>query len=168
MEGDGDAHDHFHSNGGRRLQSEGQVIMPSGRRLDDGSVVKVLYLYTYASRDRWGSDATMRSMIVGGVASTNQAFAQSGVGVRVEAAAIIAIPYWSVSNQQVLCTAITTALSNNVHTTATAIGSSAVTAAGVVAASVTTVDTGSTCESPAAAAAWRQDNRVVPANLHMQ
>jgi hypothetical protein len=75
--------------------------MPSGRRLDDGSVVKVLYLYTYASRDRWGSDATMRSMIVGGVASTNQAFAQSGVGLRVEAAAIIAIPYWSVSNQQV-------------------------------------------------------------------
>ncbi|KAG5176065.1 hypothetical protein JKP88DRAFT_249749 [Tribonema minus] len=91
-EGDGDAHDVFHRAGGRRLEGEGAVVMPSGRRLDDGSIVRVLFAYTPASRARWGA-ATLKSMIVGGVASANQVLSNSGLGFKIEAAAIMATTY---------------------------------------------------------------------------
>ena len=39
--------------------------MNSGRILDDGSTIKILYVYSSASRDRYG-DATMTSMIAAG------------------------------------------------------------------------------------------------------
>jgi hypothetical protein len=75
--------------------------MPSGRRLDDGSVVRVLWLYSNRSRDRW-SDATIVSKIAAGVASANQALLNSNAGFRIEAAAIMHVDYDDTNHAQSL------------------------------------------------------------------
>ncbi|KAG5184518.1 hypothetical protein JKP88DRAFT_150792, partial [Tribonema minus] len=68
--------------------SNGTVTLASGRRLDDGSVIRVLFAYTTPTRDRWGH-STIVSMIVGGVASANQALSNSGAGFKIVAAHIM-------------------------------------------------------------------------------
>ena len=82
MSGDTSAHDTFHSTGGRYLSDtrhtdtdgvhakQQQVLMPSGRRLDAGDTVRVLWLYDAASQARW-SDATMLSKIAAGELMTH-------------------------------------------------------------------------------------------------
>jgi hypothetical protein len=75
--------------------------MPSGRRLDDGSVVRVLWLYSNRSRDRW-SDATIVSKIAAGVASANQALLNSNAGFKLEAAAIMHVDYDDTNHAQSL------------------------------------------------------------------
>ncbi|KAG5175903.1 hypothetical protein JKP88DRAFT_283269 [Tribonema minus] len=101
LTGDSAATEVFARSGGRRLHEEGAVLMPSGRRLDDGSVVRVLWLYTNRVRDRW-TDATITSKIVSGVVSANQALINSNAGFQLEAAAIINIDYDDVSHVQSL------------------------------------------------------------------
>ncbi|KAG5192055.1 hypothetical protein JKP88DRAFT_284721 [Tribonema minus] len=101
MDGNGDAHDHFVKNGGRRLEEAGQVVMPSGRRLDDGSTVRVLWLYSNRVRDRW-TDDTITSKIAAGVATANQALANSGVSFRVKAAAIMHVDYDDTTHMEAL------------------------------------------------------------------
>jgi hypothetical protein len=66
--------------------------MPSGRRLDDGSIVRVLWVYSNRSRDRWG-EGTIMSKIAGGVASANQALQNSNAGFKLQAAAVIHVDY---------------------------------------------------------------------------
>ncbi|KAG5192283.1 hypothetical protein JKP88DRAFT_250960 [Tribonema minus] len=75
--GDADARDHFVRYGGRRLESDGAVIMPSGRRLDDGSVVTLMYVYGNYTKARWGSQVP--SMVAAGVNSANLVLTNSGV-----------------------------------------------------------------------------------------
>jgi hypothetical protein len=75
--------------------------MPSGRRLDDGSVVRVLWLYSRNSRDRWG-DATMVSKITAGVALANSALIDSNAGFQLEPAAILFVDYNATSHTQAL------------------------------------------------------------------
>ncbi|KAG5191270.1 hypothetical protein JKP88DRAFT_251602 [Tribonema minus] len=81
--GDGDVHDAFHRAGGRILQEEGAVLMPSGRRLDDGTDIRVLIVYTAAAEAAF-TDANGVSQIgqtIGVQASmNNQALANSNVG----------------------------------------------------------------------------------------
>ncbi|KAG5178656.1 hypothetical protein JKP88DRAFT_273931 [Tribonema minus] len=80
LSGDGDAHDHFQRSGGRVL-GDGSVIMPSGRRLDDGSVIKVGLLWTAAARDALGGlAATIRSRITAAMTSANTVLNNSGIG----------------------------------------------------------------------------------------
>lgn len=86
--GDPGALEYFESKGGRRLAEEGSVLMPSGRRLDDGSNIKVLWVYTPASAARYG-EAALVSMIIGGVATANQALANSGLRFRFRVAHIL-------------------------------------------------------------------------------
>ncbi|KAG5186355.1 hypothetical protein JKP88DRAFT_157098 [Tribonema minus] len=76
---------------------DGAVILPSGRRLDDGSVIRVLFAYTTPTRDRWGQ-STIRSMIVGALASANQALSNSGVGFKIAAARIMHVN-WNYDNE---------------------------------------------------------------------
>ncbi|KAG5180555.1 hypothetical protein JKP88DRAFT_246676 [Tribonema minus] len=91
--GDVEALNHFDRNGGRSLSSDGTVIMPSGRRLDDGSIVTLMYIYgTYTNASivtlmyvygtstnaKWGSQVP--SMAAAGVTSANQVLVNSGVG----------------------------------------------------------------------------------------
>ncbi|KAG5176786.1 hypothetical protein JKP88DRAFT_350989 [Tribonema minus] len=78
MEGDGDAHDHFHRSGGRRL-GDGTVVMPSGRRLDDGTSIKMLLAYTALARDVVGGRTQMLSRLTMAVASANSILRNSGV-----------------------------------------------------------------------------------------
>jgi uncharacterized membrane protein YebE (DUF533 family) len=66
--------------------------MPSGRRLDDGSIVRVLWVYGNKSRARWG-DATMVSKAAAGVVLANQALQNSNAGFQLEAAAILPVNY---------------------------------------------------------------------------
>lgn len=74
----------------KRRLSGNRVQMHSGRILDDGSVIKILYLYSIASQNRYG-DATIQSMIASAHASTNQAFADSGLNFRAQAVGIFSI-----------------------------------------------------------------------------
>ena len=75
--------------------------MPSGRRLDDGSVVRVLWLYSNRSLDRWG-DAIIKSKIAGGVASANQALQNSNAGFKLQAAAVLHVDYYDASHVEAL------------------------------------------------------------------
>ncbi|KAG5180557.1 hypothetical protein JKP88DRAFT_246678 [Tribonema minus] len=76
--GDVEALNHFNRNGGRSLGSDGTVIMPSGRRLDDGSIVTLMYVYGTYTTARWGSQVP--SMVAAGVTSANQVLVNSGIG----------------------------------------------------------------------------------------
>jgi Metallo-peptidase family M12 len=71
---------------GRRLLDNGEeggtVLMDSGRRLDDGSVLKVLWMYTPQARAVYG-EATLRSMIAAGVSTANLALVNSGIKLKI-------------------------------------------------------------------------------------
>lgn len=73
----------------RRLVDD-RVLMHSGRELDDGSIIRVLYLYSIATQNRYG-DATIKSMIASAHASSNEAFANSGLSFRLQVADIFSI-----------------------------------------------------------------------------
>ena len=79
---DKDIH-HLNGDRFRRRLDNNQVLMHSGRKLDDGSVIKMLYLYSTATKARYG-DATIKSMIASAHTSTNQALADSGLSFRVQ------------------------------------------------------------------------------------
>lgn len=91
-EGDVHANEQFHKGAGRRL-SDGTVLMPSGRVLQDGSTIRVLYLYTSKAMIAVGGKSPMESMILAGVVTANQAYASSGINVKVEVAAILPVTY---------------------------------------------------------------------------
>ena len=75
-----------------RLAEEGQVIMPSGRRLDDGNTIRVLYLYDTLTQNRYG-DAQIQSMIAAGHATSNQALINSGLTFQLQSAGILSVAY---------------------------------------------------------------------------
>ncbi|KAG5187657.1 hypothetical protein JKP88DRAFT_288020 [Tribonema minus] len=87
MAGDADAHAHFNKHGGRR-------------RLDDGSTVKVLWLYSNTSKAAWG-DSSMISQITAAIATANQALTNSNAGFVVEGS-IQWVDYTEVSQTQAL------------------------------------------------------------------
>jgi hypothetical protein len=79
--------------------------MPSGRRLDDGSVVRVLWVYGNKSQARWG-DATMQSKIVAGVVLANQALQNSNTGFVLEAASIQHVAYDDTDHMKCLAVSV--------------------------------------------------------------
>jgi hypothetical protein len=79
--------------------------MPSGRRLDDGSIVRVLWVYGNKSRARWG-DATMVSKAAAGVVLANQALQNSNAGFQLEAAAILPVNYDDTDHMKCLAVSV--------------------------------------------------------------
>ena len=94
------AHYTFIRDGGRKL-SNNVLRMPSGRLLDDGTKIRVLYLYDTRVRDRY-TDASIVSMLTAAYVTSNQALTNSGLTVRFELAAIAYVNYSDVSLTQSL------------------------------------------------------------------
>jgi len=86
--------------GGRRLTNN-QLLMPSGRVLDDGSTVRVLYLYCTRTQQRY-TDATAVSMITSAHVVSNQALSNSNLKFTLEIAAIAKVDYVDVSFEQTI------------------------------------------------------------------
>ncbi|KAG5176514.1 hypothetical protein JKP88DRAFT_347116 [Tribonema minus] len=80
--------DDFERSGGRRLERENAVVMPSGRRLDDGTVVRVMYIYGNASGSRWGG-SQIYSMVAAAITSANLVLSNSNAGVQLELATLL-------------------------------------------------------------------------------
>jgi hypothetical protein len=85
----------------RRKLSNNQVEMHSGRTLDDGSIIKVLYVYSTKTLQRYGQ-ATITSMIASGHASLNEAFYNSQLPFQFLSMAIVGVPYTESSMTQTL------------------------------------------------------------------
>lgn len=81
----------FFANGGM-LPGNGTAIMPSGRVLDNGATIRVLFAYTGKTRYQL-TEAGIISTIIAGVAVANMIFANSQVAITIEAAAIMYTPY---------------------------------------------------------------------------
>ncbi|KAG5177463.1 hypothetical protein JKP88DRAFT_242157 [Tribonema minus] len=84
MDGDSDATHHFHRNGGRHLQEERAAIMPSGRRLDDGSLINVLMVYTQNAETAAGGSAQIVSRIAAAAATSTQVLSNSQLSYRMQ------------------------------------------------------------------------------------
>ncbi|KAG5178513.1 hypothetical protein JKP88DRAFT_328942 [Tribonema minus] len=108
-EGDRDAHHFFHSNGGRHLAEESAVLMPSGRRLDDGSIITVLVLVTASAEKRVGGFEQVNARVQASIAYANMVLANSGVQTSLVAsvartAYVEKVPYFDEDNKRVSST----------------------------------------------------------------
>ncbi|KAG5180568.1 hypothetical protein JKP88DRAFT_279443 [Tribonema minus] len=72
--------------GGEFDEFTGSVLMPSGRRLDAGSVVRVLWAYTPRVETLAGGAARVATIINGAFTSANQVLTNSGLPFILEAA----------------------------------------------------------------------------------
>ncbi|KAG5176387.1 hypothetical protein JKP88DRAFT_335741 [Tribonema minus] len=98
--GDSGARAHFRRNGGRRLAAEGAVMMPSGRRLDDGTKVRVLWAYNNVVKNM--TESAIASMVAAGVASANQALSNSHAGFQIELAGLMRSTYNDVDQGSII------------------------------------------------------------------
>ncbi|KAG5184974.1 hypothetical protein JKP88DRAFT_276903 [Tribonema minus] len=86
MEGDAAARARFRRGGSAlpAVRSSGGVVMPLGRRLDDGRTVRVLLLYTAAAEVAVGGSAQAVSVIAAAQATADAVLAGSGLAFRLE------------------------------------------------------------------------------------